>query len=83
MGMRFAVTEIDANPIDCAHDLLDHFLERAQQDGFKSHALIYPRARALLHFQTSEVSTTVTVRRSILPRGSDLGRTRTLVRRTR
>ena len=46
--LSFSASEIDAQPMDCAHRLLDHFLDAAKKDGVKLHTFIYPRARAVL-----------------------------------
>lgn len=46
--MRFSALEIREQPMECAHSLLDHFLDAATKDGVTSHSLIYPRALSLL-----------------------------------
>lgn len=51
MGLRvisFTTAEIDAQPMACAHALLDHFLDTAEKDGVEDTSRISPRARALL-----------------------------------
>jgi hypothetical protein len=46
--LRFTSRDLQVEPMACAHELLDHFLDLAEKDGVKSHSRIYARARALL-----------------------------------
>ena len=52
--LRFSAADLDAAPMACAHELLDHFFVTAQKDGIKSHPLIFPRARAILDARPDE-----------------------------